>query len=144
MPGVRQGHLGDDDARDAADVADREVDFAEEEDKHDAVCEQRHPGHLRDDVAEVAGAEEVVGLEGEEDADQDQSDQHGPAAEIPGAEVVENAPEERLGQHWLRWERRVGGAHAVSGSVEGMPDTFVGTPAVIAWTTSCCVVLSRS
>ena len=33
---------------------------------------------------------------------------------------------------------------AGAGAVEGMPDTFVGTPAVIAWTTSCCVVLARS
>ena len=28
-----------------------------------------------------------------------------------------------------------------SGAVDGMPETFVGTPAVIAWTTSCCVVV---
>ena len=31
-----------------------------------------------------------------------------------------------------------------SGSVCGIPETFVGTPAVIACTTSCCVVCSRS
>jgi hypothetical protein len=31
------------------------------------------------------------------------------------------------------WNRR----HSPASS---MPDTFVGTPAVIAWTTSCCVV----
>ena len=30
---------------------------------------------------------------------------------------------------------------APSGAVDGMPDTFVGTPAVIAWTTSCWVVV---
>ena len=28
--------------------------------------------------------------------------------------------------------------------VDAIPATFVGTPAVIAWTTSCCVVFSRS
>ena len=40
--------------------------------------------------------------------------------------------------------RRVGAHAGPPAAVEGMPDTFVGTPAVIAWTTSCCVVLSRS
>ena len=37
------------------------------------------------------------------------------------------------------------GAHAtISGAVSAIPATFVGTPAVIAWTTSCCVVVERS
>ena len=37
------------------------------------------------------------------------------------------------------------GAHdAPSTAVSAMPETFVGTPAVIAWTTSCWVVVSRS
>ena len=33
---------------------------------------------------------------------------------------------------------------SASRAVCGMPETFVGTPAVIAWTTSCCVVFARS
>ena len=69
-----QRELGDDDARDAADVADREVDLADQEHEHDAVGEHRHAGHLRDDVGEVARREEVVGLEREEDHDQRQAD----------------------------------------------------------------------
>ena len=47
---------GDDDAGDAADVADREVDLADQEDEDDAVGEHRRADHLRDDVGEVAGA----------------------------------------------------------------------------------------
>ena len=44
----------------------------------------------------------------------------------------------------LRW-RNIGPFRAGRvTAVAGIPDTFVGTPAVIAWTTSCCVVLSRS
>ena len=71
----------------------------------------------------------------------DEPDQHGPAAEVAAADVVEDA---------RRRSSRApqAGAAAVasvltrgSGSVDGMPETFVGTPAVIAWTTSCCVVL---
>ena len=142
---VRESQLRDDDAGDPADVADREVDLADQEDEDDAVGEQRHTGHLRDDVAEVAGAEEVVSLEREEDDDDDEPDEHRPAAEVPGAEVVEDPSEERLGQDGLRRERRSVVAHTGgSGSVEGMPDTFVGTPAVIACTTSCWVVAVRS
>ena len=38
----------------------------------------------------------------------------------------------------------VGGAHAVASVPSAMPETFVGTPAVIASTTSCWVVFSRS
>ncbi len=147
MPGLRQRHLGDDHPRDAADVADREVDLADQEDEDDAVGEQRHTGHLRDDVAEVAGAEEVVGLEREEGRDDDQPDQHRPAAEVPGADVVADPSEEALVGGLLpggRSARAHEGSVSRSGAVDGMPDTFVGTPAVIAWTTSCWVVASRS
>ena len=38
----------------------------------------------------------------------------------------------------------LGGAHASASSVDGIPETFVGTPAVIAPTISCCVVFARS
>ena len=85
---ARQRQLGDDDARDAADVADREVDLADQEHEDDAVGEHRHAGHLRDDVGEVARGEEVVGLEREEEDDQRQADQDGPAAEVAGADIA--------------------------------------------------------
>ena len=52
--------------------------------------------------------------------------------------------EEALGQRRLRLDGGRVGAHAGSGLVDAIPATFVGTPAVIAWTTSCCVVFSRS
>ena len=47
-------HLRHDDAAHAGDVADREVDLADQEDEDDAVGEHRDAGHLRDDVREVA------------------------------------------------------------------------------------------
>ncbi|TML88242.1 MAG: hypothetical protein E6G08_08305 [Actinobacteria bacterium] len=39
---------------------DGEIDLADQEHEHDAVGEQRRPGHLGDDVVEVDGAEEVA------------------------------------------------------------------------------------
>ena len=128
---VRQGQLRDDDPGDAADVADREVDLADQEDEDDTVGQQGDARHLRDDVADVAGAEEVLRLEGEEDEDHRQPDQHGPAAEVAAADVVEHAPEEALRHGSGRGGSGVR-AHAGSGAVEGIPATFVGTPAVIA------------
>ncbi len=50
---ARQLELGDDEGGDTAEVADREVDLAEEEDEDDAVGEHRHARHLDDDVDEV-------------------------------------------------------------------------------------------
>ncbi len=129
---VRHCQLRDDDPGDPADVADREVDLADQEDEDHAVREQRHARHLRDDVAEVAGAEEVVRLEREEDDDHGEPDQHRPAAEGAAADVVERAPDQGLRhRHGGRGGSRVG-AQAGPGSVDGIPDTFVGTPAVIA------------
>ena len=64
---------------------------------------------------------------------------------FPARKLSSDPSEERLGQDRLRRERRSVVAHTGgSGSVEGMPDTFVGTPAVIACTTSCWVVAVRS
>ena len=114
--------------RDAADVADREVDLADQEHEDDAVGEQRRARHLREDVGEVAGAEEVLGLEGEEGDDHDQPDQDRPAAEVAAADVVEHTLAEAL----LGMPDSTAGASTLtggSGAVCGMPDTFVGTPA---------------
>ena len=118
---VRESQLRDDDARDAADVADREVDLADQEDEDDAVGEQRHAGHLRDDVAEVAGAEEVVGLEREEDDDDDEPDEHRPAAEVAGADVVEDPSEEAS-----RAATGSGGSAAASLLIPAAPDPSRG------------------
>ena len=74
----------------------------------------------------------------------DQADDHRPAAEVAAADVVPDAPEEAL-RYLLRGGRdRVRAHTGGSGAVCGIPETFVGTPAVIACTTSCCVVCLRS
>ena len=75
-------------------------------------------------------------------------------AEVAGLDVVHPAPVEAGETARLRLlcgRRRaladhVGRAHcaAPAAAVVGMPETFVGTPAVIASTTSCCVVFARS
>ena len=49
----RHLQLGDHDACQAADVADREVDLADEQDKHDPDRDHRHSGHLADEVREL-------------------------------------------------------------------------------------------
>ena len=81
-------------------------------------------------------------------ADHDRQD-----AEIPRLEVVECTPPDprlllglvALGQPDTRGDDVGVGAHeTISGAVSAIPATLVGIPAVIAWTTSCCVVLSRS
>ena len=53
MPAVRLLELGGDDAGDRAQVRDREVDLAEQQDEDDAEGEHRRARHLRDDVVEV-------------------------------------------------------------------------------------------
>ena len=55
---ARQLQLGDDDAGDAADVADREVDLADQEHEDDADRDHGRPGHLHDQVVEVDRGEE--------------------------------------------------------------------------------------
>ena len=137
-----QRQLGDDDAADAADEADREVDLPDQQDEDDAVGEQGHPGHLRDDVAEVARAEEVGRLEREEGDDDHEPHEHRGAAEVAGADVVPHALNEALLR--LRGGQGLGAHTGASGEVDAIPATFVGTPAVIASTTSCCVVRLRS
>ena len=74
-------------------------------------------------------------------------------AEVAGLDIAESPlPEARAllgivspGQPDPRRDDLGVGAHdTTSGAVSAMPDTLVGIPAVIAWTTSCCVVVARS
>ncbi len=146
-------HLGRGDRSNAAQVADREVDLAEEQHEDDAVRDHRHPGHLQDDVHEVPGGEEVRRGEAEVRDDQDLAEDDREHAEVAGLDVAESPlPEARAllgivspGQPDPRRDDLGVGAHdTTSGAVSAMPDTLVGIPAVIAWTTSCCVVVARS
>ena len=59
---------------DAREVADREVDLAEQQDEDDAEGEHRRAGHLVDQVGEVDGGEEVRRRQAEEDDDEDLAD----------------------------------------------------------------------
>src|SRR4029079_12022909 len=84
--------------------------------------------------------------------DERERDDHRPAAEAAGADVVGNPRRQgaELGGVGLRGARLDGGrrffaAHAVTGgAVPGMPEPLVGAPAVIACTTSSWVVFARS
>jgi len=129
----------------------REVDLSEEQDEHDPVGEHARPRHLDDDVAEIVGGEEVGGLEAEEGYDEDQADDDRQHTEVSGPHVVAcSLPNPRLCLGPFREpDARHGdvglGAHvASSGTFSGTPATRVGIPAVIACTTSCCVVVARS
>ena len=53
MAAVGRLELGGDDAGDAAQVGDREVDLADQQHEDDAEGEHRRARHLRDDVVEV-------------------------------------------------------------------------------------------
>ena len=91
---ARQLQLGNDDARDAADVADREVDLADQEHEDDADRDDGHARHLLDQVREVDRAEEDAGLRGEEDGDRDQADDHRQAADFTCPERVPAGPQD--------------------------------------------------
>ena len=133
-----------DDAGDAADVRDREVDLADQQHEDDAVGEHRRARHLHDDVVEVDGREEVLRGEAEDDDDDRQADDHRPAAEVAALDVLPELGERgsRRAAATSNAGRRRSGRH--DGASVGMPETFVGGPAVIACTTSCCVVSVRS
>ena len=74
---TRQLELGDREGRYAAEISDRKVDLAEQEDEDHAERKHRQAGHLDDDVVEVVRSEEVRRLVAEEDDDQRQADDDG-------------------------------------------------------------------
>ena len=149
-----QLELGDRQGRDPAQVPDREVDLAQQEDEDDAVGEHGDARHLDDDVVEVVRSEEDRRLVPEEEDDDRQADDDGQDAEIARPDVVEDPPAEaprfilrrQSGGRVLPDDLDFGlGRHGTGASVaSGIPATFVGTPAVIACTISCCVVFARS
>ena len=153
MAATRELELGDGQSRYPAQIPDRKVDLAEEEDEDHSEGEHGQAGHLDDDVVEVVRGEEVRRLEAEEDDDERQADDDRQDPEVARPHVVvDPAPEPCLrlgfvsfGETDPRCRDVDFRAHdASSGAVAGMPATLVGIPAVIACTTSCCVVFSRS
>src|SRR5262249_49940663 len=147
--------LSHDQRPDTCEVADREVDLAEQEYEDDAVREHAGARGLRDQVHEVDRREEVRRREAEDDHDGDLADDERRSPEVAGADVELRAfPDatEPTRQLLLLEGRRairagdVGRRHAPAPSptVDVIPETFVGTPAVIASTTACCVVWRRS
>src|SRR6266566_6545825 len=153
LAATRELELGDGQGRYPAQISDRKVDLAKQEDEDHSEREHGQAGHLDDDVVEVVRGEEVRRLEAEEDDDHRQADDDRQDPEVPGPEVVVRPtpdPHLLLGDFPFReTDPRCGDvevrAHdASSGAVVGIPATFVGIPAVIACTTSCWVVFSRS
>src|SRR5581483_2276469 len=114
--------------------------------------EHRGAGGLRDQVDEVDGGEEVRRRQPEDDDDEDLADDDRDRAEVPRAEVQPGAlrqPGEPARDLLFLERRGAVGADDVRGchtgaSAEGIPATLVGTPAVIASTTACWVVVLRS
>ena len=104
-------------------------------------------------LTKLDDSEEVARRDGEEGHDRHLTEQHRHDAEVARLHVVDGSlpgAGELLRLVSLRepdsgrYDVGAGAHDATSESVAAMPETFVGTPAVIACTTSCCVVLSRS
>ncbi len=158
-----------DHARHSTDVADRQVDLPDQQHEDDAVGDQAGARHLPDQIREVDRRGEVVDPEVEKDNDDQEREDDGRASDVPRADVGAEALRVALtlGHNGARRHAApapapppaVGGAgtSALTGSVEPtpwslarvrfrrMPETLVGfVPAVIACTTSCCVVSLRS
>ena len=136
MAAARQLQLGDDERPDPGEVADREVDLAEQEHEDDAEREHRGAGRLVDQVDEVDGGEEVRRREPEDDDDEDLADDDRRRAEVAGAQVQPGPlPEPREPASGAAPPRAAGARSGPTTSavltwpppaVDGMPDTFVG------------------
>ena len=153
MAAIRKLELSHGHGAEPAQVADREIDLPEQEHEDDAEGEHAGARHLDDDVVEVVGGEEDRRLDGEEEDDQHEAEDDREDSEVARPQVVEcPSPDSSLNLGFLLRRksdarcRDVGlGAHvASSGTVSAMPATLVGIPAVMACTTSCCVVVARS
>ncbi len=149
---VGELELGRSQRGNAAQEPDRQIDLRDQQHEDDTERDHRHACHLEDDVHEVRRREEVRSGEAEEGDDQHLADDDRQNAQVSRLEVVDRALPEPgallgvpLGQPDTRRDDLGVGAHeTISGAVSAIPATFVGIPAVIACTTSCCVVFSRS
>src|SRR3954452_1739122 len=149
---VGEGQQRDDPPRHTADVADRQVDLAQQQHEDDPHADGREGGRLDDEVDEVASGEEVRVLRLEDDPDDDQADDDRQRAQLAGLDA--DPPAAGVVPQALRADGRggrraraafdrcgCGGAHAITSSVT--PGTFDSLPAVIASTTCVCVTSVR-
>ena len=88
MAATRKLELGDGQGRYPAQISDRKVDLAEQEDEDHSEGEHGQAGHLDDDVVEVVRGEEVRRLEAEEDDDERQADDDRQDPEVARPHVV--------------------------------------------------------
>src|SRR4051794_34651701 len=135
----RRRHAGD-----AADVADGQVDLAQQQDEDDPHPDDGDRRHLDDEVDEVPRGQEPVVLGLEDDRDQEQADDDRQRAELAGADAGPPAPRE-VAERLVGSTRDSGGcgvrgidrgsrAHAGT-SAWTWPGTLDSAPAVIASTT---------
>ena len=134
----RHGH-----AANAADVADGEIDLAEQQDEDDPHGDDRHAGHLDDDVVEVDRRDVVRVFRPEVERDQRQPNEDRQNAHLAAAEPLEISASERedrfpflaagVGGCRFGLDRRQTGA----GSDSSLPAAFAGAPTVIASTIAC-------
>ena len=138
VPRARNLQLGDEDSREAADVADGKVDLADQQDEDDADGDHGHAGHLPDQVREVDRAEEDAGLRAEVGGDRDDPDDHRQAADVPRLERVPAVADDRA-ERLLLYR---GNTNLCRGRFAHAAFVSASAPNVIAWTISCCVVAS--
>jgi hypothetical protein len=88
-------------ARASADVADRQVDLAQQQHEYDPGPDDHDRRHLRDQVHEVARGEEVRVARLEVDRDHDDPDHDRERSELTLAERRDPLSRERRGRHAL-------------------------------------------
>ena len=151
------------DAANGAHERHRQVDLPDQEHEDDADRDRRDRGHLQEEVGEVALGEERLVEEAEDDDDDHEADDDRQRPELAGANslppMVEvprqrslrgsfALEESRAGAAPLsqrRWDRHPGPDRSRLGHLRLLhPRDVPIVPAVIACTTSCCVVSDRS
>ena len=156
------------DAADRADVGHRQVDLADQQHEHDADGDRGDRRHLQEQVGEVALGEEGVVEHAEHDGDDDQpdDDRQRARARRRGRPATSGARSRRASRAAASSSAGVAGGSGSSGVTTGvgvrratrwcgsivmarplpasaMPGTWSIVPAVMACTTSCCVVSAR-
>ena len=140
------------DRPDAADEPDRQIDLGDQEHEHDPDGDRGHPGHLEEQVHEVLRGVEVGARASRRAARAARGRRRSGARPSLRREIARSshAPisasvSRRLPEAWgggSGGALRLDGAHRLTSSA--IPGTCSSWPAVIAWTTSCCVTSLRS
>src|SRR5262249_10950627 len=122
-------------------IADREVDFSDQQDEHHPDRDHDYAGCLADQVLKVDRAEEEAVLGGEEQRDRDDPDDHGEAANVSRLDrlpACSGDPDQAV--------LALGDGLDLGGRGRAQATTSEGAraPKVIAWTISCSFVLAFS